>query len=294
MSIKIIQKRDDYNTDHKCTWCPGCGNYAIWYMLKQAMLELGLSPHEVVIVYGVGCAGNGSNFTDVYAFHGLHGRALPVAQGIKLVNQGLKVIVMGGDGDGLGIGVGHFIHACRRNADITYILHDNQIYGLTTGQTSPRTDKGIITKTSPEGNYEDPINPITLALTNNASFVARSFSGHPHHLKDTLKSALIHKGFSFVDVLQPCITFNKTNTYAWYNDRVYDLATDGEYKNNSYTQALLRSHEWDERIPLGIFFQEEKKTIEEFYSIDQPKLIPGENVIPSFDISDILSDFRIH
>lgn len=287
---KVIQKRDDYNSGHNCTWCPGCGNYAIWYMLKQAFFELGINPHEVVVVYGIGCAGNGSNFTEVYTFHGLHGRAVPVAQGIKLANQGLKVIVMGGDGDGMGIGVGHFIHACRRNIDLTYIMHDNQIYGLTTGQTSPRSDKGMITKTSVEGNWEDPVNPISLALSSRCSFVARAFSGSPHHLKKMLIEAIQHKGFSFVDVLQPCITFNKQNTYGWYGERVYDLQELQEYDEKNYMHALDKSVQWGEKIPMGIFFKENRDTYEELMNVKRNVVHGQESVV---DVEGLLKDYEV-
>lgn len=287
---KVIQKRDDYNSGHNCTWCPGCGNYAIWYMLKQAFFELGINPHEVVVVYGIGCAGNGSNFTEVYTFHGLHGRAVPVAQGIKLANQGLKVIVMGGDGDGMGIGVGHFIHACRRNIDLTYIMHDNQIYGLTTGQTSPRSDKGMITKTSVEGNWEDPVNPISLALSSRCSFVARAFSGSPHHLKKMLIEAIQHKGFSFVDVLQPCITFNKQNTYGWYGERVYDLQELQEYDEKNYMHALDKSVQWGEKIPMGIFFKENRDTYEELMNVKRNVVHGQESVV---DVESLLKDYEV-
>jgi 2-oxoglutarate/2-oxoacid ferredoxin oxidoreductase subunit beta len=289
--MKTITKRDDFNTSHNCTWCPGCGNYTIWYMLKQALLELGLQSHEVVIVYGIGCAGNGANFTDVYAFHGLHGRALPVAQGVKLANEGLKVIVMGGDGDGMGIGVGHFIHACRRNIDITYILHDNQIYGLTTGQTSPRSDKGFVTKTTPEGNVEEPVNPITLALSSNCSFISRSYSGSPHHLKDTLKKAIQHKGFSFVDVLQPCITFNKQNTYGWYTSRIYELDKQPDHDTANRSIAWERANEWGDKIPLGVFYQQDKPTYEDQMHL---KSIPAQKeLIAPVDISSLLKKYKI-
>jgi 2-oxoglutarate ferredoxin oxidoreductase subunit beta len=260
-------------------------------MLKQALLELEIDPHKVVIVYGVGCSGNGSNFTEVYSFHGLHGRALPVAQGIKFVNKDMKVIVMGGDGDGMGLGVGHFIHAARRNVDLTYILHDNQIYGLTTGQASPRSDRGFVTKTSPEGTIEDPVNPISLALTANATFVARGFSGSPHHLKDMFKKAILHKGFSFVDVLQPCITFNKHNTYAWYNQRVYDLGEVEEYSTATKFAAWERANEWGEKIPMGVFYTEQKPTYEDLMAL---KEIPIKKELDdSIDIKSALKEFKI-
>jgi 2-oxoglutarate ferredoxin oxidoreductase subunit beta len=287
--MQNIQKRDDFNTGHKCTWCPGCGNFGIWYMLKQALLELELQPHEIVMVYDVGCNGNGSNFTHTYGFHGLHGRALPVAEGIKLSNNKLKVIVVGGDGGGLGLGAGHFLHACRRNIDITYIMHDNQLYGLTTGQASPRTDKGAVTKTTPWGNIEEPVNPLTLAIDSSATFVARSFSGSPHHLKDTLKQAISHKGFSFVDVLQPCITFNKQNTYAWFNERIYELPSDID-KSDKFL-GWQKANEWGEKIPLGVFYKEDKPTFEELLELTENPV--DRDLSKPINISSILKKYRI-
>jgi len=289
--MKTIHKRDDYNTSHSCTWCPGCGNFTIWYMLKQALLELQLEPHEVVMVYDVGCSGNGSNFTHVYGFHGLHGRALPVAQGIRLVNKKLKIIVIGGDGGGLGLGAGHFIHASRRNMDITYILHDNQIYGLTTGQASPRSDKGMITKTTPEGNFEEAINPLTLALASHATFVGRGFSGSPHHLKNLLKDAISHRGFSFVDVLQPCITFNKQNTYAWYNERTYDLAEKSEHNTSDKNQAWVKANEWEEKIPLGVFYRLNKETYEDLLSMKENPA--DKEIIEPINIDNVLKHYAL-
>jgi 2-oxoglutarate ferredoxin oxidoreductase subunit beta len=289
--MKKITKPDDYNSGNKCTWCSGCGNFAIWYMLKQALYELKIDPHEVVIVYGVGCAGNATNLTEVYGFHGLHGRAIPLATGIKQANNKLKVIVMGGDGDGMGIGVGHFIHAARRNVDITYLLHDNQIYGLTTGQTSPRSDKGMVTKTSPSGNYEEPVNPLSLALSSKCSFVARAFSGSPRHLKDVIKEAIQHEGFSFVDVLQPCITFNKINTYAWFSDRLYDINKEKNYMLHNVVNAYERSLEWGEKIPMGIFYKESRDTLDDF--VDIKNKLNYSSRQNALDISEILSEFEI-
>lgn len=289
--MNVIEQRDDYNSGKKCTWCPGCGNFAIWYMLKQALMELEIDPSRIVIVYDIGCNGNGSNFTHTYGFHGLHGRSIPVAQGIKLANQGLKVIVVTGDGGGLGLGAGHFIHACRRNIDITYLLHDNQIYGLTTGQTSPRSDRGMVTKTSPEGNIEEPVNPISLALVSNASFVARTFSGSPHHLKDTLKEAITHKGFSFVDIMQPCITFNKVNTYAWYNERVYYINQEQGYDPEDKLKALNKANELGDKIPLGVFHKRDVPTFEDNLNI---RLDPIKSPInKSVDIEKALKLYRI-
>lgn len=289
--MRTIEKRDDYNSTHKCTWCLGCGNYAIWYMLKEALLGLEIQPHKLVIVYDIGCNGNGANFLDVYGFHGLHGRVLPVGQAIKLVNKNVKVIVMAGDGGGLSEGGNHFIHACRRNVDITYIMHDNQIYGLTLGQPSASSDKGIKSITTPEGNFEDPINPLTLALSCDASFVGRAYSGNPLHLKDMIKKAVMHKGFSFLDILQPCVTFNKKNTYAWYNERIFDI--NQELKNNVQDKlsALKIASQQEDRIPLGVFYDSARETYDEYLQL--PVNIIDRDIAHPIDISELIEEFKI-
>lgn len=248
----------DFLTEQKPTWCPGCGNHAIWLALRQALAELGLQPEQVLLVYGIGCSGNNANFTKSYAWHSLHGRTLPTAVGAKLANKDLTVIAMGGDGDGYGEGVGHFLHAIRGNVDITYIVHDNKVYGLTTGQTAPTSDKGFKTKSTPEGAIDEPINPIALALTQGVGFVARGFSGQASHLKDLFKAAIMHQGFSLVDVFQPCVTFNKVNTFQWFFDRLYSLDEKKDYNKQDIKQALDASLVWGDKIPFGIFYQKNK------------------------------------
>ncbi|MCX7771350.1 MAG: thiamine pyrophosphate-dependent enzyme, partial [Proteobacteria bacterium] len=216
-----------YNTYQTPSWCPGCGNFGIWYALKNAFNELGFQNHDITMVFGIGCSGNLSNFLKVYGFHSIHGRTLPVASGIKFANHKLNVIATSGDGDGLGIGLGHFIHTCRRNIDITYIIHDNRVYGLTTGQTSPTSPKGFSSKSTPFGVIELPVNPLALAILSGATFVARGYSGEIDHLSSLIVQGIKHKGFSVIDVLQPCVTFNPSYSYPFYNPRVYKLEESG-------------------------------------------------------------------
>ena len=244
-------------------WCPGCGDFGVLLSLKKAALELGLHPHEIMVVSGIGCSSNLPGFIHSYGIHSLHGRSVPVATGIKLANSDLNVVITGGDGDGYGIGMGHFIHAMRRNLDMTYVVMDNQIYGLTTGQVSPTSMQEMKTKTTPRGNAESPINPLSLAIVSGATYVARGFSGKPKQLVDLLAGAIAHKGFSLVDIFSPCVTFNKLNTYAWFRDKVYDMADEGDHNPEDMSAALNKSFEWGERIPTGLFYQREQAIFEE-------------------------------
>jgi len=228
---------------------------------------LGYKPYEVVIFSGIGCSSNFPHFTSAYGFHAVHGRALPAATGAHLSNPDLKIVVVGGDGDGYAIGMGHFIHACRRNLNLTYMVMNNQIYGLTLGQYSPSSQKGHVTKISPEGVDENPVNPINLALAAGATFVARGFSGEIKHLEQTVMRALQHEGFGFIDVLSPCVTFNRLNTYEWFKERTYDLQEESHDSNN-LAMALAKGLEWGDRIPIGVFYENKDQ---------QPlhKVIPG-------------------
>jgi len=252
----------EHNTYQTPTWCPGCGNFGIWYALKNAFNQLNLKNNEITMVFGIGCSGNLSNFLKVYGFHSIHGRTLPVASGIKLANHSLNVIATSGDGDGLGIGLGHFIHTCRRNIDITYIIHDNRIYGLTTGQTSPTSPKDFKTKSTPFGVIEVPVNPLALAILSGASFVARGYSGEIDHLASLIVKGVKHKGFSVIDVLQPCVSFNPQYSYPFYNPRVYKLE-DTDYDPTNFNEALNLATKVDDKIPIGVFYQTEKQTYEE-------------------------------
>ncbi len=235
-------------------WCPGCGNFGILNAVKHAMVGLGLEPHQVLMVSGIGQAGKLPHYTQGNVFNSLHGRALPVALGAKLANPELTVIVFGGDGDGYSEGGNHSLHSMRRNHDITYVVHDNQIYGLTKGQASATTDEGYVSKTTPHG-ADSPINPIAFAIVAGATFVARSFAGEPDHLADMIAHAVRHKGFSMVDVLQPCVSFNRKNTWEWYQQRAYRIEND--YDPTDRTAALTRAMEWGDKIPLGVIYRKE-------------------------------------
>lgn len=251
-----------FKSEVKPDWCPGCGDFGVLNSLQKACADLNLNPHEVMVVSGIGCSSNLPGFFNSYGMHTLHGRSIAVAQGTKLGNSDMTVIATGGDGDGYGIGVGHFIHAIRRNIDMTYIVMNNQIYGLTTGQTSPTTERLTKTKSTPGGNLEQPLNPLALSLAGGASFVARGFSGDPLHLAEIFKMGIQHKGFAHIDVFSPCVTFNKTNTYPFFKQRVYKLE-DEKHDTKNLEAALKRAYEWGERIPIGVFYAQERPTYEE-------------------------------
>jgi len=243
-------------------WCPGCGNFGILSALKKALVELNLSPHQVAIVSGIGQAGKLPHYLKCNTFNSLHGRAVPVATGIKIANFDLQVIAVGGDGDGYGEGGNHWLHAMRRNHDITYIVHNNQVYALTRGQTSPTSDAGFITSTTPRG-APSPIQPLSIAVASNASFVARGFAGDTDHLATLIKLALQHRGFSLLDVLQPCVSFNHVNTHDWYNKRVYKLDDDKNYDPSNKSMAFQKSQEWGDRIPIGVIYLHQRPTFED-------------------------------
>lgn len=235
------------------TWCPGCGDYGIWSSIKKAIVESNIPEEKLVIVYGVGCSGNMADFIRCYGFHALHGRALPVAEAIKLANHDLKILVVAGDGDTYGEGMGHFIAACRGNHDVTLLVHDNQVYGLTTGQASPMTEKGTKTKSTPTGQVEVPVNPISLSVSSGATWVARGYAGNIPATAELLKKAFNHTGFSVLDVLQPCVTFNKGHLHAWYNDRVYQL--EDSYDKTNKLKAIETSMVM-EKLALGVFYED--------------------------------------
>lgn len=258
-----IQDFSGYNP----TWCPGCGDWGIGIAIKQALIQLGLDPSSVGAVFGIGCSGNMNDFLNTYAIHSLHGRAIPNAIGFKIANHKMPVIVIAGDGDTYGEGGNHLMHACRGNHDITVIVHDNGVYGLTTGQSAPTAQKGFKSKSTPTGIIETPINPLALTITSGATFVAQSFAGDAIHTISMIKAGIEHKGFSVVNILQPCVTFNKVNTYQYYLQRVYKL--DENYQKNDFKIAVQKSLEInDEKFPLGIIYQNKKAT----YSDQLPQL----------------------
>ena len=239
------------------TWCPGCGNWGIGVSIKQALVQSQLNPSQVAVIFGIGCSGNMNDFLNAYAIHSLHGRSLPTAIGLKIANHDLTVLAIVGDGDCYGEGGNHFLHACRGNHDITVIIHDNGVYGLTTGQVAPTASKGYKSKSTQDGIIEVPINPISLAISSGATFVAQSFAGDAGHTTEMIKKAIAHKGFSLVNVLQPCVTFNKINTYKYYLEHIYKLPDN--YKKNDFDGAVLKSLEINkEKFPLGIIYQTER------------------------------------
>ncbi len=236
-------------------WCPGCGDFGVLAAVQKALVELQIPNHQVATVSGIGCSSNFPGFINTYGMHTLHGRSLPVASGLKLANHDLTVLVTGGDGDGFGIGCGHFVHAMRRNINLNYFVLDNQIYGLTTGQTSPTSRIGMKTKSNPYGNMDTPVNPITLALSAGATFVGRGFSGDQKHLTELIKSAIQHKGFSFLDIFSPCVTYNKDNTFQWFRPRVKKLEDNPEYDATNWVGAMEKATLWGEEIPIGKFYE---------------------------------------
>jgi 2-oxoglutarate ferredoxin oxidoreductase subunit beta len=277
---------DDY-AGQDPSWCPGCGNFPILKAVKQSFVELGLSPHQVLIVSGIGQSGKLPHYMRCNTFNGLHGRTLPVATGAKLANHELTVVAVAGDGDCYGEGGNHLLHTIRRNPDITVMVHNNQIYGLTKGQASPTTEAGMSTKLQPDGVLLSPFNPVTLAVSQNAGFVARGFSGDILHLTSMIKEAVNHRGFSIVDVLQPCVTFNRLNTYSWYKERIYKL--DDKHDPEDITQALDKGFEWGENIPVGIIYKNSRPAFEE--QISALKKGPLVRSGASGSIQDTFSEF---
>ncbi|MFQ5931701.1 MAG: 2-oxoacid:ferredoxin oxidoreductase subunit beta [Nitrospiraceae bacterium] len=235
-------------------WCPGCGDFGVLSALKQAIVELGLYPHEVMTISGIGCSSNLPGFINAYGMHTLHGRALAVATGAQLANHELKIIATGGDGDGYGIGGNHFIHCMRRNVDLTYIVMNNQIYGLTTGQVSPTSTKGMKTKSTPHGSVENPINPIPLAIAGGATYVARGFIGQVKHLAELIKGGIQHKGFALIDAFSPCVTYNHDNTHEFFKQRTRNLEDMG-HDPTDFHAAIEKAYVWGEVIPIGLFWK---------------------------------------
>ncbi len=244
----------DNNVENK--WCPGCGNHAILGSIKDALAKLGLSPQEVLIVSGIGQAAKTPHYLNCNFFHGLHGRALPVATGAKTANHKLTILVNSGDGDCYGEGGNHFMNAIRRNLDITLLVHDNKVYGLTKGQASPTSDLHMITRAQPHGVILEPFAPLAVALALKAGFVARGYAGDTEHLSMIIQEGVRHRGFSLIDILQPCVSFNHVNTYQWYGQRVYDLSKDA-HDSSDYMAAMVKARQWGDKIPIGILYREE-------------------------------------
>lgn len=279
----------DFRTKVHNDWCPGCGDFGILNAVQMALFELKLEPYQVAIFSGIGCSGKTPHFVNTYGFHTLHGRVLPMATGTKLANNALTVVAVGGDGDGYGIGAGHFVNTGRRNLDFTYVVYDNGVYGLTKGQASPTLPKGVKTKSMPAPAIVEGINPLATAISAGYTFVARSYALDVRHLKEILKAAVLHKGSALVDVLQTCPTYNDINTKEWYAGtdlpskapRLYKLEEtgyDGVVKdpndaneiNQKKGQAIIRSFEWGEKIPVGLFYRIEQPTFEDMIANRMP------------------------
>ncbi|MBU2551671.1 MAG: 2-oxoacid:ferredoxin oxidoreductase subunit beta [Proteobacteria bacterium] len=247
-------KASDYDNEFPVTWCPGCGNFAILQALKQALAELDLRPDQVVLVSGIGQAGKLPHYMRCNFFNGLHGRAIPLATAVRIANTGLPVIVVGGDGDLFGEGGNHFTHALRRNVNLTVLSHNNQVFGLTKGQASPTAEVGLSARLQPRGVILHPFNPLAAAVIGEAALVARGFAGESGHLVGLIKRAVRTDGFALVDVLQPCVSFDRKHTFQWYRDRIYNLDESG-HDPRDFAAAIARSREWDQQVPIGVFFE---------------------------------------
>ncbi len=254
----------DYG-EYESAWCPGCGNHSILKAVKDALFNLQLAPYNVLFVSGIGQAAKAPHYLNANVFNGLHGRSLPAATGARIANPDLTVIVESGDGCHYGEGGNHFLAAIRRNMDITIIVHDNQVYGLTKGQASPTSAEGFVTKAQPLGTPNAPFNPVQIAVAMKAGFVARGFSGQIDHLSRLIQEGIKHKGLSLIDVLQPCVSFNKVNTFGWYNQRCYVLPDDYDPTNRS--EAMQLADEWGDRIPLGIIYRNDRPCFEDHFPV---------------------------
>ena len=249
---------DDFKSDFPNQWCPGCGNFGILDAMKSALAGLNLSPEKIFVVSGIGQAAKAPHFLECNCFHSLHGRALPVATGAKLANHDMTVLVNTGDGDCYAEGGNHFMHAIRRNIDLTVLVHNNGVYGLTKGQASPTTMLGMRTKSQPDGVITAPFNPLSVALALGAGFVARGFSGDADQLRDLIQAGIRHRGFALIDILQPCVSFNHVNTHQWYRERVEKIGT--AYDTSDREAALALSMRKNDRIPTGIFYRQKNET----------------------------------
>jgi len=279
---------EDFSVNEAPTWCPGCGNFSLLSAIKGALVDLDVPREKALLVSGIGCGSKLPHFVKTFGFEGLHGRSIAVATGAKLANQELTVIAVAGDGDTYGIGGNHFIHSMRRNIDMTLIVQNNSVYGLTKGQYSPTSPRGFKSPSSPNGAIEEPVNSIATAITMGVTYAARGYAPNPEHLRKLIAGGIRHKGFSLIDVLIPCKTFNKVNTAEWYNERIYNLEESG-YKPGSREDAWKKSRE-AERVPIGLFYQEERKTYGDLYPPSQNPPVTAD--ISNIDISPILKGLK--
>jgi 2-oxoglutarate ferredoxin oxidoreductase subunit beta len=278
----------DYG-DYETAWCPGCGNFSILKAVKQALVACRLRPQDVIFVSGIGQAAKAPHYLNVNLFDGLHGRSLPVATGVKLANPKKTVIVESGDGCNYGEGGNHFLAALRRNIDVTLLVHNNQVYGLTKGQASPTSETGFVTKVQPEGVASSPFNPAAVAVALRAGFVARAFSGMVDHLALIIQEAISHRGFSLVDILQPCVSFNKVNTFSWYKSRCKELPPD--YAPTNWEDAMKTAEEWGDNIPVGILYWNNRPAFESSFPALKEGPLVGKGVNQGM-LKKILESYR--
>lgn len=268
-------KIEDYG-DYETAWCPGCGNFAILKAVKQALVAAGLEPHQVLFVSGIGQAAKAPHYLNANLFNGLHGRSLPVATGAKLANPNLTVIVESGDGCNYGEGGNHLLAAIRRNIDVTLLVHNNQVYGLTKGQASPTSELGFVTKAQPQGILAEPFNPVAVAIAMHAGFVARSFAGMIEHMAEMIQKGIAHRGLSLVDILQPCPSFNKVNTWEWYRKRCY-VIPEGHDPSN-WDAAMKLAYEWGDPIPIGVIYRNDRTAFGDKFAILREGPLVGREV----------------
>lgn len=282
----------DYYSENIYTWCTNCGNYGIAAALKRVMVELQLPPHEVLLAFDIGCNGNGSDKIEGYRFHGLHGRVLPFAAGAAIANRKVKVIASAGDGATLSEGINHLVHSVRNNYNFTFILHNNGNYGLTTGQASQTTQPGQPMNTAPDGVDVMPMNVAEFVLGLNPTFVARTFSGNVQQMKAIFQEAIKHHGFSFVEVLQACPTYNKATPHEWYMDRVYDTITIPNYDNKNLIWAKEIAADLENRIATGILYNNPRPDFYDLHDSRNGKATELVEEVTNQDISSLVSKFR--
>jgi 2-oxoglutarate ferredoxin oxidoreductase subunit beta len=282
----------DFRNDVKPNWCPGCGDYSVQAAIQRAAANVGLDPTNLAVISGIGCSGRISGYINSYGFHSIHGRSLPIAQGLKMANRDLTVIASGGDGDGYAIGMSHTIHAIRRNIDITYIVMDNQIYGLTKGQTSPRSEFGFVTKSTPKGSIESSLNIMEMAITAGATFVAQSFSSDLKELTSLIEQGINHKGFSFINVFSPCVTYNKVNTYDWFKENLTSLSAVENYDSTDRNVVMNTLMQYNGLVTGLIYQNKAKKSYQELvYNYSETPLVNADLNMNKDKFESLVAEF---
>jgi len=281
---------EDYAATSTIAWCPGCGNFGILRAVRKALVSLQIKPYQVLMVSGIGQAGKFPHYTRCHVLNELHGRPIPAATAAKIVNPELTVIAISGDGDAYGEGGNHFIHSMNRNVDITYLVHNNQVYALTKGQACPTTDLGYTTRMNPQGAWVS-LRPLALAVACDCSFIARGFAGEVDHLAKLIEMGIKHRGFALIEVLQPCITWNNKNTFQWYKQRVYKLEGEVGYDPGDRTAAFNKALEWGDRIPIGVIYQKERPLFEEYIGVSAATPLVRQKIDP-LQFRDLMNEFK--